>query len=292
MHNLVVNHHYVRDDGKYHAITPHDLRRELRGLAKHYEFIDPEDLTTQTDASTCILTFDDGLLDHYLHVYPVLNEFGIRGIFFIPTEILIARRCTHVQLRHLLLDYLGETRFIQEVNARVKSQYYAIEEFHGTHGSRRDTPISRGAKMTLDYMDHQERYQLLTDIAEAHYVDLENAFTRTHLTSQNISEMLAAGMRFGAHGHTHQLLTTMNFLEKASELELCVRTFSDALELKPDYISYPSSGYDPMVLKISRHLGFRFGFTTIRGENRSLESPLELLRYDCMDDFVVRLREH
>lgn len=31
-----------------------------------------------------LLTFDDGYIDHYTNVFPILNENGIQGSFFIP----------------------------------------------------------------------------------------------------------------------------------------------------------------------------------------------------------------
>lgn len=32
----------------------------------------------------CILTFDDGLKDHYVNVLPILNKYNITGIFLYP----------------------------------------------------------------------------------------------------------------------------------------------------------------------------------------------------------------
>lgn len=39
-----------------------------------------------------VLTFDDGHIDHYTHVFPVLQEFGFTGTFFIITDFADANR--------------------------------------------------------------------------------------------------------------------------------------------------------------------------------------------------------
>jgi peptidoglycan/xylan/chitin deacetylase (PgdA/CDA1 family) len=45
--------------------------------------------TTQTTSQAgFLLTFDDGTADHYEIVFPVLQELGIHGVFFVPTAKL------------------------------------------------------------------------------------------------------------------------------------------------------------------------------------------------------------
>ncbi len=65
---------YLADNG-YTTITLNDLSRAIT---------DKQDLP----AKPIILTFDDGYLDNYENAYPILQEFGLTGTFFVPTEFI------------------------------------------------------------------------------------------------------------------------------------------------------------------------------------------------------------
>lgn len=76
-----------------------------------YRFILPGDLITLKEyinQKQIILTFDDGTLDHYQTVIPLLNEFEVKAIFFwITSEI---KKLNPMQ-RYLLVKKLGESKF-------------------------------------------------------------------------------------------------------------------------------------------------------------------------------------
>lgn len=290
MNNIVINHHYIRPDKRYHAITPDQLYAQIKGVQKEYKFISEADLENQIEEPTCLLTFDDGLREHYETVFPILRELEVPALFFVPSVILEKRAFTHVQIRHLLMDKISLEGFAEEINKRVKSPFLKAEGFEGVHGNKRDTPLARGLKMTLDYMDVDERNELLEDIAK-NYLDLDEEFEKMYLSINQIQEMRRAGMSFGFHGYTHCLLSSLGFDKKLRELEHGTKIFREKLNFTPKSISYPSSGYDPMVIKILYKLGYQYAFTTKRGVNRNLESPYELYRYDCKDEFVFSFYE-
>ena len=91
---LILTYHEVTpdDDGrsKFYTIAPERLQRQLELLAESgLEALSPEDMFNAT-ASTrgYLLTFDDGTVDHYEVVRPLLERFKHRALFFIPTEKL------------------------------------------------------------------------------------------------------------------------------------------------------------------------------------------------------------
>ena len=78
-------YHYVRDfpNTKYPAIKgllTNQFRGQLAYLKKHYTFVTIEDCLnslyneTNLPANACLLTFDDGYIDHFVTVFPILNE--------------------------------------------------------------------------------------------------------------------------------------------------------------------------------------------------------------------------
>ena len=87
---ILVMYHYVRDPDPRHpgiaAITLDDFEGQVEHLLRHYEPLEPDSLLAAArDGSPIpdgfVLTFDDGVRDHYDNAAPVLERHGIHGIF-------------------------------------------------------------------------------------------------------------------------------------------------------------------------------------------------------------------
>ena len=56
--------------------------KQIKYLKKNYEIIDPlnkEKYLKKKNKKLCWLTFDDGYIDHYHNVLPILNKFNLKG---------------------------------------------------------------------------------------------------------------------------------------------------------------------------------------------------------------------
>lgn len=96
----ILMYHYIsappEDADEYRedlSVSPEAFREQLQYLADNgYTTIDLYDLilaVTRQKAlppKPVILTFDDGYLDHYTTAFPLLQEYGFKGTFFIITE--------------------------------------------------------------------------------------------------------------------------------------------------------------------------------------------------------------
>ena len=80
---------------------------------------------------TALLTFDDGFVDHYEHVFPALRSRGLGGIFFVA-----ARRSAtnptllNVHKTHFLFSQLGADRFAEEVGRALNAEGVSIAWRH------------------------------------------------------------------------------------------------------------------------------------------------------------------
>lgn len=81
------------------SVAPESFRQQMAYLKDNgYTPIDFYDLSTAIVAQTelpekpILLTFDDGYLDSYEVVYPVFQEYGFKGTFFIITEFVDSER--------------------------------------------------------------------------------------------------------------------------------------------------------------------------------------------------------
>lgn len=85
------------------SVTPENFRAQMQYLADNGHT--PIDFYTLSRIITnheplppkpVILTFDDGYLDIYENAYPILQEFGFVGTFFIPTEFIDSGRAGYM----------------------------------------------------------------------------------------------------------------------------------------------------------------------------------------------------
>ncbi len=81
------------------SVAPESFRRQMAYLKDNgYTPVDFDELSTAIVAQTelpekpILLTFDDGYLDSYETVYPILQAYGFKGTFFIITEFVDAGR--------------------------------------------------------------------------------------------------------------------------------------------------------------------------------------------------------
>lgn len=81
------------------SVSPDSFHRQMAYLKDNgFTPIDFYDLSTAIVAHTelppkpVIITFDDGYLDNYEEAYPILQEFGFKGNFFVVTEFIDAGR--------------------------------------------------------------------------------------------------------------------------------------------------------------------------------------------------------
>ena len=98
----ILMYHYVstppEDADKYRvnlSVEPDNFRQQMAYLHDNgVEVIDLYELTEYLVKSetppdnAVILTFDDGYVDNYQFAYPILEEFGYKGTFFIVTEFV------------------------------------------------------------------------------------------------------------------------------------------------------------------------------------------------------------
>lgn len=74
---------------------PNVLRRFLEWMSENTEPLLSEEIPRtdgsidrQRKSSLAALTFDDGFLDHYTTVFPLLQTYGMKATFFVPTGLI------------------------------------------------------------------------------------------------------------------------------------------------------------------------------------------------------------
>ena len=94
-----------------HLVTKYDVI----DLANLKEF---ETDTTCYKKPICLLTFDDGLLDHFTHVFPVLKKYGITAAFYPSSSTFLDGWILET---HMILSILVQVKNLDTLASEIRN---------------------------------------------------------------------------------------------------------------------------------------------------------------------------
>ncbi len=301
----VVMYHYVRDlprtdFPRIKGMLTDDFRRQVNRLSENYEMASLESALAflqgeyQPKRNLCLLTFDDGLKEHFVEVTPMLAERGIQGTFFVITSCLQQHRVASAHMNHFLIasldfDFYREA-FVKKLRLASPTLVSPAEideaEVHRTY--RWDTPEIGAFKYLFNFvLDPVIRDKIVKELFEE-YIGDESAFSLAlYFNWDEAKQMQKAGMALGGHSHQHLPLGTLTDDEQAVDLKLCHRLLMEHLlpqNLWP--FSYPygkQSSFNQVTAQQLNRIGFSCSFATEVGINRPGADLFAIRRVDCKD---------
>jgi peptidoglycan/xylan/chitin deacetylase (PgdA/CDA1 family) len=298
---LVVNYHYFGET-RYrhpgiHPTTPKTFESQVETLGQHFEFVSGRDVLAALDGTkslprrACLLTFDDGLRCQYEHAVPVLERFGIEGIFFLPGRPfaegipLTLHRWHWLRSETAPIDLYGSVaESLDELG--LADRLSAVEAMEVTEKFFWDDLETRKLKYLFNVLLNDEEQGRLVDQLLVRHVEQDRGyFERLYLTSAQVVE-LDRRHALGAHGYSHAALARMTASAIESDILRNLSVLEKLAGRRPVTISYPhgfAETVSPMVFDVAERCGLRFGFTLERSFNLSLRSPLALARVDTND---------
>ena len=238
----------------------------------------------------CLLTFDDGLREHYTDITPILVENGMQGIFFVITSCLEDSVVVPVHMNHFLMAQLGLDRYqsaLFEAAGPWKDDFIKL----GTRVEVACRTYPWDAKEIAQFkywfnfvLPPEVCYRVVKDLFEL-YIESESTFaSELYLTWHNAREMQAEGMVIGGHTHRHRSLNTVNKLELKRELRTCRALMDRNLGPQRQWpFSYPfgkSDSFNSEVVKVLQDLGFCCAVCTERGANSPGIDKFAIRRFD------------
>lgn len=304
----IVFYHYVRDVERtpfpgIKGLSVEGFRAQIDWLAERFDIIDGPTFehavaTGSGFASpTALLTFDDGFVDHFEHVFPVLRDRRLGGIFFIVGDTLRERPVlANVHKTHFLLSNLGAERFAEEVSGALTAAGVPVAAGDaGREGVYRydEAPDVR-IKRVLNYeAPYPIADRVLSDLFARHIGDAD-AFARSlYLGAAQIRDMAAGGMTFGFHTQSHPVLSRLDRQQQRGELRAGVELIQSLTGQNTVSFCYPYGfphTYNADTLETLEEFGYSMAFNTVRREaDVAREHRYELPRFDTRD--VARLHE-
>jgi peptidoglycan/xylan/chitin deacetylase (PgdA/CDA1 family) len=295
-----VMYHYVRPGTdappyEYYHLDLADFRRQLDHFDETYDLIDREHFLDcvagerPPPEDAVVLTFDDGLIDHYEHVLPELRARGLWGLFFVPGPIDDDALAVHRV--HTLLGTTPATAVAEALAAMVDPADVRAgrrEEFERMYESSSSDEAVTRVKRTLNYFLPYDRVPEVFDALEERFPVASVDPTDLYLSPEQVGALSDAGMLVGGHTVTHRVLSRLSPDEQRSEVE---RSLSYVERVASDQpirsFAYPygtAETFDDASLAALRESDCDVAFTTEPGAvtaDALAETPLQLARRDC-----------
>ncbi len=298
-----VMYHYVRPESKGLPYLSYlhldDFRRQLDFFEQEYGFISKEDFLDSLDSGDpagqgIILTFDDGVADHYDYVLPELRSRDLWGIFYIPTgSYQNGGSLLDVHRLHLLLGAFGGDTIVTGLNNVIAPEMLSqshLQEFRALAFDRQDNEANAAlSKLILNYfVQYEYREEIINRLMKRYFNGMRSEAGNYYVTSSQIKELQDNGMIIGSHAVSHRILSKLTVAEQAEEISSSF-DFLDSVTggLTARTFCFPYGGNDSFNVESERLLEeakcqFSFKVAPRSITSKDLSSRRQALpRFDC-----------
>ena len=293
---LILMYHKVDsfDDPVGLSVPPDVFRQQILTLKKYFDVISLDEIVVRLSANSCerpavAITFDDGYVDNYENVLPIIQEYNIPISIFLATgyiyqsplywekinAVVLNRQLLNIDLLkwggavYLLNNEVQRLEALKKISALIKDKpreqaEQIISYLVGLDGRGDTYPLSQ--MMTWDQVRLMQKSGLVT---------------------------------FGSHTVNHYILSRMSKSAMKNELIESRLHIEAELGVSPDYLAYPNGEIDDFnedIENTAAQVGYKLAFTTISGSTKgnSLYSLPRIdvtmkMSCDCNDQFIPEL---
>jgi len=280
-------YHYVRNltTSRYPEIKGleiYDFIKQLDYLDQNFTFVRMEDCieavytrTSNFPDDAVLLTFDDGYLEHYTEVFPILDERGIQGSFFPPVQSTHEEKVLDVNKIHFILASTDKPRELLQVLTQ-KIRYYS-EEFHLSEPEEYYEKIGSSEhpydpieviifkRILQRELPEKARQQIMSDLFVEYVSISESVFSNElYMNEDQLKLMIRKGMFVGGHGYSHKWLNALGKDEQIREIKLTGEfLLSIGVNKNLLVMCFPYGGFDKKTIEILELSNYQLGLTTV-----------------------------
>lgn len=306
---LAVMYHYIREHytgSGIFGMTVAQFEAQIQWLKEHYEVMHPLAFLEWLEgrgplpARGCVLTFDDGLADHYRHALPILRKYGLSAFFFLTTAPLETGQVATVHKVHLLRQAMGEAHFATVCRARLAAQGWMSE---GERIPQAYKPVYRWDETPTAelkfLLSRVVPYPVLEAVVGGLFCEVlgsEREYTSMiYLSWEQACELQAAGMVIGGHSHAHRMYSRLQPDEQEADIAACLSALQRHLGRSVAAYAYPfgqMATFNAATKSVLQSRGITCAFTNERGTIDPEAESLALLRVDpkevMLESFLLK----
>lgn len=267
---------------------------QMAYLKKHYQPIPLTALVEQVKKGgtlapgLCAVSFDDGWLDNYTHAFPVLQKYDIPCTIFLTTNFIENKpwfweeRFKYILAQVLHAHRDGTISPRDESSVRNILVSCRLEELLGLSLPRFRQRLSLEVK-DLRSRPANHREQIMHTLEQL--VSLPSLLEpRRFMNWDEVREMSAAGVDFGAHTLSHVNLELCTAEQADKEIRGSKEAIEKSLMKRCALLAYPFGKNIVQVHDMAASAGFRAAFTINPGLVKAGDSAMTMKRIDISEN--------
>lgn len=308
----IIMYHYIRSlkSSRYPEIRGLDLelfRQQLAFLKEHFTILKTEEVLALGSADelkqdSVLLTFDDGYIDHYTNVFPLLKAENIPGFFSMPGRIIREKKVLDVNKIHFILasapvekikamafkqlDHYRGAEFDIPPNAELYEKLAIANRFDSGDVIFIKRLLQAELPERLRNRITEELFRVFIDLPEAAFAD------ELYMNLDQVRLMKQQGMDFGIHGYDHYWMNRLEGDALKKDIEAALDVFDGVIDANQWVCCYPyGSCSDPVIAQIKK-MGASAGLATeVRAYVPGTDDMFRIPRLDT-NDFPPKSEEY
>jgi len=303
--SMVLIYHRVIDldaDPQRLSVTPDNFEAQMDVISRSYHPITLKELVSDLASGkirdrTCVITFDDGYADNYLHASPILDKLGIPATIFVASGFTGTRReFWWDELQRLILqtNLLPDEVCISVNGTKHCWPVFDKEYDTGWHVQSAQTSIAENRDRFAQHEIYMDLCQLLQPMAaeqiEDNLVQLREVTGDSGDARQNYIPMDAGQIRslhqgglieIGAHTQNHLSLSAQPVITQKMEIEGSKSDLETLLGEKVESFAYPFGmlrNYSYQSIECVKNAGFSGAVSGVSGNVTRFSGTYEIPR--------------
>jgi len=299
----VITYHYIKPFSK---LLP-DLKymkldyfcRQLDYFEKKYGFISKKSFKQSLSEKKVVepgvlLTFDDGLLDHFQWVYTELKNRGLWGIFFVSSGPYKTNKLLGVHKVHALLGAFSSDSIFEESMYMINESMIdkeKIDEFDKyLYKDQKNSDSFLNVKRLYNYLLKYEYRDKILNTLIKKFFNEQDLFDSYYMNNDQMRTMYKNGMEFGSHTESHPVLSRLSADLQEREIISSFQYLENEIGLKGlrmfciPYGGHYSYNNDTIAILHKMKADCAFDFIKNRDvcDDDLKENIYTLPRYDCI----------
>lgn len=280
---FIVMYHYVRNlkGSRYPRIKGLDyalFKKQIQFFSENFHVITMEDVIhyytegCPLPPNALLLTFDDGYIDNYTYVWPVLLEYKMQGSFFVPAKTFCENCLLDVNKIHFILASTQIEELCKELYEQLdyyrggKWEYPSNQELFQEYAvaNRFDTKETIFFKRILQAVLPEELRGIISSNIFKKYVGIsEDVMAQElYMNYDQMKVIKKQGGFFGIHGYNHYWMNRLEKSKLIEDIDLALNSMGELVDRKQWVVNYPYGSYSSEVIEAIQGKGCVLGLST------------------------------